>query len=231
MPDETKEKQDTSVKDSSAKAEGSTSSEPTFTKADLDKAKSDALAAAGRTAKDLERREAEIKEKAARYEKWERAQAEKEEEVARQTPDGLTKLQKDRERQKESQKLKEDREVLERDKAEHEAELTEAKEAKQEVTIWKVASELKVDPVILKERCTKYKLTTIEDITDYAKEHAASLVQQEKKETPKVHPNTNEKGGVGKKIYTLTQISDRKFWEENKEDILLARDEGRIVDK
>jgi hypothetical protein len=203
MPDETKEKQDTSAKDASAKAEGSTSSEPTFTKADLDKAKSDALAAAGRTAKDLERREAEIKAKNEEYDKWKRAQAEKEEEEARQKPDGLTELQKKRERDKEAQKLKEDREALDREKAEHEADIAEAKEAKQEVTIWKVASELKVDPVILKERCAKYKLTTEENISDYAKEHAASLVQQEKKETPKVHPNTREMGGSTTKIGDL----------------------------
>ena len=57
--------------------------------------------------------------------------------------------------------------------------------------------------MILKERCTKYKLTTKEDITDYAKEHAASLVQQEKKETPKVHPNTREMGGSTTKIGDL----------------------------
>jgi glutaredoxin len=195
MADEIKEKQKTSVKDASAKSDESTSKEPTFTKADLDKAKSDALAAAGRTAKDFERREAEIKEKAARYEKWEREQAEKEEEAVRNDPKGLSELQKKREREKEAQKIKEEREALEREKVEHAEELAAAKEAHQEIAIWTVATDLNVDPTVLKERCAKYKLTTKEDIEDYAKEHAASLIKQEKQETPKVHVNSRETGG------------------------------------
>ncbi len=216
IKDETQAKQDTSLNgDSSAEAEkGSTSKEPTFTKADLEKAKSDALAAAGRTAKDFERKEAEVKEKAARYEKWEREQAEKEEEAVRDDPKGLSELQRKRNLAKKEQEIKDKEAEVARHEAEVEEELNEGREAKQEILVWTVASENNVDPVILKERCTKYKLTTKEDIEDYAKEHAASLTKQEKKETPSVHVNTRENGGSSTKIGDLPPKERIKAIEE-----------------
>lgn len=203
MPDEIKEKQDTSVKDASAKSDESTSKEPTVTKADMEKAVSDALSKAGRTAKDFERREAEIKEKAARFEKWEREQAEREEAEASGKPDGLKELQRKRDLAKKEQEANAKVEEANRRLAEVDEELREGREAKQEITIWQIASDTGVDPVVLKERCAKYKLATKEDIEDYAKEHTASLIKQDKPETPSVHVNTRENGGSATKIGDL----------------------------
>ena len=61
--------------------------------------------------------------------------------------------------------LKKEREALDRDKAEHEAEIKAARETMLEVKVWQIATKYKVDPVALKN----LNLPTAEQIEEVAK--------------------------------------------------------------
>lgn len=92
--DETKETQDVGTSGDAKETSGKT--EETFTRKDLEKATSDALASAGRTAKSFEKREEAItkaEEKVAR-EKQEKYEAEKE--AAKNDPDLLSAIERNR---------------------------------------------------------------------------------------------------------------------------------------
>jgi len=64
-----------------------------------------------------------------------------------------------------------------------------------------------------------------------AEQDAKDKLAQERKEAGLDSTDTGTLPGVsGKRTYTQAQISDRKFWEANKDEILKAQEEGRITD-
>lgn len=104
--DEPKEAQDTSEKDASEETkETSEKTEETFTKSQRDKAISDALAAAGRTAKSLEKREETIKKAEKEAAQKDRERREAELEAARDDPDKLTAIEQRHKREERAAEL------------------------------------------------------------------------------------------------------------------------------
>jgi len=75
---------------------------------------------------------------------------------------------------------------------------------------------------------------TKEDVSTNAQkviQDAKDKLAQERKEAGLDSTDEGTLSGVsGKKTFTQAQISDRKFWEANKEDILKAQEDGRIID-
>jgi len=154
---EGKNAQDSSLNgDTSGDAGGNTSSE-TYTKAQLDeavvKARSDALAKAGRDAKALEAREVSIAEQEKKHQQWQREQEEAEAEKYRDDPEGMKSLQ-------EKRRQKQEREALDADKAAHAEKLTRADELELEVNVWKAAQSKGIDASELKDVCAELGLKT-----------------------------------------------------------------------
>jgi DNA repair exonuclease SbcCD ATPase subunit len=196
--DETKETtQDTSPeKETPSGGKPGTTSEPeakTYTEEEKQKAISDALAKAGREAKALADKEAAlnarqeaIDAKQAEIDEAERRKEAAEFEAAKGDPELLRAYQDKQASKKEladilKQKadLKKEREVLDRDKADHEAEINEAKEAQHEILVWQVASDKGIDPVRLKNLSVKFKIEGKEQLEELADEIASG-----KPETP-----------------------------------------------
>lgn len=112
--DEPKETQD--VKTSEDTKETSEKEPETFTKSQMDKAKSDVLAAAGRTAKSLEKREDAIKKGEERATQREKADYEAEIKAAGDDLDKLSDAEKNRkERERKAELLKREAELEERE--------------------------------------------------------------------------------------------------------------------
>ena len=182
--------------DSSGGDGGSTSPEtPTITKAEMDKAiekaRSDALAKAGRDAKALEAREKQIAEREKAHEEWQRRQEEAEEEAARGDAGKLADLQRKRKERDERKKLEDDRAAFEKEKSEHAEKLTRAEELEQEISVWKAAQKHGLDAEALKEKCAKFGFKTEQQISDFAAELAASGGNR-----GNLHIDTSEKRGA-----------------------------------
>lgn len=137
----------------------------TYSEAEKNKAVSDALAAAGRTAKDFETREASIKaseesfkSKEEELNNREKALDEQELVLARQDParlkiyqDNQAKKIAQAEIDKQRKQLQADKDALNRDKAEHAAEVKLAKDTLTEIALWQIGEKYGVDPSILKD--------------------------------------------------------------------------------
>ena len=141
----------------------------TYTQNQVDKAVSDALSTAGRGAKALEQRENVVKarEDTNKAEQERRDAAELAE--AQKDPDQLAVYQARKAEEKRAKSLDEREADLARDKAEHEAEITAAKETQLEIELWKIAEAEGVDPVELKDMMKDLNLTTVEQAKTAAK--------------------------------------------------------------
>ena len=166
--------------------EGNTSeTEPqTYTKEQIDgivaKAKSDALATAGRTATALEKREATVKarEDANKAEQERRDAAELAE--AEKDPDKLAAYQSRQTERQRAKSLDEREANIARSEAEHGAEITAAKEAQKEITIWEVASAKSIDPMRLKTLSEKFNVEGKEKLEEMAEEIASKKGETDK---------------------------------------------------
>lgn len=193
MTDETvAQNPDTSHEGDSSGGEGSTSPSETFTKAQLDKAVSDALAKAGRTNKDFELREARIKEMESRISDFERRQAEAEEEKYRNDPDGLAKLRKERELRERERRLNEQESLTK-------AEKEELAQLRQERAVSKIAKEKGVDADQLLTKSADLGLTDAERISKLADTLAAlpkdTTPPPETPKTPPLKVDSNRGSG------------------------------------
>jgi hypothetical protein len=201
--DVTETRKDTSQKPGDASTETqptSTTQAKTYTEEEVkqavEKAKSDALAKAGRDAKSFELREKSLteREEAIKAKEVEIEAAELEE--ARTDP---TKMQTYQAKQAKKQqladinteraKLKKDREDFERDKTEHEAEITAARETQREIDIWELGEKYGLDPVMLKD------LNLPLDQTETV---AKRLAQNKPPETTELKTDSGVTSGAGK---------------------------------
>jgi len=155
----------------------------TYTEEDVKKQVNDALAAAGRNAKQLTDKEASLKaqEEAIKASKAEidefqskRDQAELE--AAKDDPYKMREYQRKQAQKQETAtiesqraELKKQQEELDRQKAEHEAEVKSARETQMDITLWQIAAAEKVNPVELKDTMKDLSLTTIEQAKALAK--------------------------------------------------------------
>jgi chromosome segregation ATPase len=209
MDEITKPGQDKEQPTSGGKPEStSTIQAKTYTEAELQKAKNDALAAAGRDAKALAEKEASlkaqeeaIKARKAEIEEIEKRIDEAELEAAKGDPEKLREYQakksyKDRLVNLENMKKDLDKreEVLNRSKAEHEEEVKTARETLLEIKIWEIGEKYGVDPVLLKD----LNLPTVDQIEAVAKR----LSEAAPKET--ITPDSGVTSGTGKP--TLEQL-------------------------
>jgi predicted RNase H-like nuclease (RuvC/YqgF family) len=69
---------------------------------------------------------------------------------------------------------------------------------------------------------------TLISLTDGSPEKMDALAKLIGKPKPVVQLDSGKTSGGGKRIYTQEEISDYNFWQANKADIDLARQEGRI---
>lgn len=200
MLDETK---DLNQDNPSGEDKGSTSKEKenepeTLTREQANKEISDKLAAAGRTAKQLEAKaqaiETEKQALQAREEKI--AQKEKEAEdkelAGAETDEEKAKIKAKFDIKAANRELANKVAAFEKEKAEHAAELEAAQETKKEILIFDIAKEAKIDPSDLKDTVTELGLTTQEQI-----KAAAKRLKPAGDKTPlQPDPNTT-KGGAG----------------------------------
>jgi len=148
----------------------------TFTKEQVEKEVSDRLAAVGRDAKTLETREKALdaREQAVKAENERIAQAQREREMAeveaaKDDPAALTLIQQRQSVRAREDKLKADREELDRDKVQHQGDIESANATKREIAIWDIAQKNTVDAATLKEKCDKFNLQTPEQMEEMAK--------------------------------------------------------------
>lgn len=183
----------------------------TYTDEDVKKQVSDALATAGRSAKDLSDKEASIKAQEernnaalARIEEFERQRDQAELTEAQGDPDLMREYQKKQAQKREqttieSQRadLKKGQEELARSKAEHEAEIKSARETQMEIKLWQIAADEKVSPVELKDTAKDLNLTTIEQVEAVAKrlrKVTPTLPLEGEAETTEEQPFTPDSG-------------------------------------
>ena len=76
----------------------------------------------------------------------------------------------------------------------------------------------------------KISKADIQAAKDRAKQEASEILSKERKEAGLDSVDTSIPVGISKKTFTASQIKDRKFWEANKEEILKAQAEGRIIE-
>ena len=181
-------------------SEGTTSKKEakTYTEEEKQRAVSDALATAGRDAKalanqkaDLDARQEAINAKQAEIDEQERQRDAAELEAARGNPE-LMRVYEDKKSQKrvsasiEAQRadIKKQRETLDHDKAEHEAEIKAAKETQREIVIWGVASAKNIDPVRLKNLSVKFNIESKEQVEALAEEIASGKAEPTEPLTP-----------------------------------------------
>lgn len=142
----------------------------TYTEDQVDKAVQAALTKAGRVAKTLEQRETDIKAHedavTAKQEALDAAELER----VKEDPDALAAYKDKKARKKEKDELAQERAQLERDKAEHAAEIQAARDAQKEIIIWQVASAKSVDPMRLKTLSDKFSIEGKEKLEELADE-------------------------------------------------------------
>lgn len=156
MADETNKAPKDSTETSKGK-EGSTSGkEPTFTKDERDKAVSDALSAAGRTAKELEgrtslldTREQRVKDSEAKETERQTTRDAKELEDAAGDSEKLSAVKIRQEARVQVAEAKKEREEARKERAEHEVEIAEAKATKLGTSISDIAKRHGVDTATL----------------------------------------------------------------------------------
>jgi len=153
----------------------------------IDKAVQAALTKAGRDAKALETKAADLEAREQRIKEHERLRDQAELEAAKSDPVKLTAYQ-----------LKKDRELLEKEKAEHQAEITAAKETQREVLVWQVASDKGVDPMRLKNLSTEFNLQGKEQLEKLAAEIAS------KTEPSKIKTDSGVTSGARKDLSSLS---------------------------
>lgn len=200
-------------------AEGITPKQPrTYTEEELQKAKSDALAAAGRDAKSLSEKEAALKadREAIEAEKtriadWERRREEAELTEARRDPDKLAAWQKkqtEKTRDAEFAKREQDVKKREQDLARREAETAETVKAAQETTlgmkVYEIAAKYELNPEELRKDMKDLTLTTLEQLEKYAKRISTTGQRPPGGEDAKVPttPLTVPTSGGARKDYT-----------------------------
>lgn len=94
---------------------------------------------------------------------------EADEEKIRDNPELADLLRQKKALQSDKAKIQADRRELERQRLEHEADIKLAKESLSERMTDRIAGEHKIDAVKLRESCTKFGLTTEEQVADMAK--------------------------------------------------------------
>jgi hypothetical protein len=174
---------------SEAKTQGTSKDQPkTYTDEEVTKRISDELAAKGRDAKSLETKAAQLKQlgdsveaEKAKIAKWQEEREQEEIEAAKDSPDALTLIQRKQTLRKKEAEFAEKQAAFDTAKAEHDAELQDARDVKREITIWQIAGE-DIDPRKLKDACDKLNAQTEEQI-----KAIADNIRPEKKteETPK----------------------------------------------
>lgn len=174
---------------------GGTSKESaeTLTKDQVDKLVSDALAKAGRTAKDFEKKEAAIKTEKEAIAKWQADREKEELDSVKDDPEALTLLQRKKAVKEAEAKLATEREALDKEKAEHAEKLTAAEETERELLIWELAGD-KIDPDKLKGICDKLKAKTKEEI-----QAIVDIIAGEVKPNLKIKPDLSATIGSGTK--------------------------------
>ena len=183
MDDPKETKQGTPGQDarlSSGRTEGTSQDIPeTLTREAAQKLVSDALAKQGRELKAAKteaesyktahsKLESELNETKEKMNEIQRRIDEAEEEEAKNSPESLRLYQRQRQLREDEAKLKEGKRQLEKERQEHTAELTEAREGKMEMAIISMAVEHHIDIGKLKEKCQRFNLTTEEQISEMA---------------------------------------------------------------
>ena len=170
--DETKETKGDSLQSGKAPTGevGTTPTPEVYTKAQLEEAIQKDRIQRGRDTKSLEQRETSIKAHedavTAKQEALDAAELER----VKEDPDALAAYKDKKARKKERDELAEERAQLERDKAEHAAEIQAAREAQKEITIWQVASAKNIDPMRLKTLSDKFSIEGKEKLEELADE-------------------------------------------------------------
>ena len=153
----------------SAAQQGTPNQAPqTFTQEQVQKQVSDALARAGRAAKDLETRTADITAREIRILKAEQERELAELEAVKDKPEELSIVQR---RQKLAADIRTHNAEVERQRAEwlsHEAEITEAKATRFEVSVMSLAEKHGVSAEVLKAKAFELAITTAEGIAKLA---------------------------------------------------------------
>lgn len=122
-------------------------------------------------------------------------------------------------------KLATEKAQLEASKETHAQKLARLVEEDREAAVLEVVTEFEVKPEVLSTFAKNHNLSTAEAIR---KEAALYWSAKAREETPPVTTISGHSSGNGKRVYTEAEISDFKFWKEHKDDIELARTEGRI---
>jgi len=165
---------------SEGETQGTSKQTRTYTEEELQKAKSDALAQAGRDAKALSDREAAIKAREEAAAESDRRREEAELTEARKDPDKLAQynkkqadkqIEKQRKADSDAEKLalRKEREQLEREKAENEAVLKAWREDILERKVFELAGKYNLNPVVLKDGMKDLGLSTAEQAEALAK--------------------------------------------------------------
>jgi hypothetical protein len=213
--------------------DGSTSTEAktrTYTEADHKKAVSDALAEQGRKHK-LALAQAERKAQEAAQSSIRKLEAERDE--LERTLDELDKDDEDKTRLakllRENKKKSDD---LERRLSDYEPRIQKAEDFELTEMCREIAANYEGgDADKLKRIANRTKFNDGEDKADQIKDLADEIWAKKAEAQPKEEPPRKVDSGVttgGKHIYTEAEIQDFNFWKANKEDIELARLEGRI---
>ena len=192
---------------------GTSGGEPeTYTKEQAEKLISDALAKAGRTAKQLEKREAEIKTRddarQAELDARQKRLDDAEFEAIKGDPD-LETAYKNKKRIGDAQKtLDEDRRKLEAEKLEHADRLKTADDMAREISIWKIAIKHNADPAVVKEKADYLGATSEEQVEAIAEMIGSKEVK------PSLKPDSGMTRGGGQ---DLSSLSGRKLIEKGLE--------------
>lgn len=150
--DGTVDLKDTSaVGQDASKGTQETSQAKTYLESDVQKIVNDRLAQAGRAAKALEAKEAELSAREEAHNQWLRERDEEEYEKARGNPDALSALQRERVAKTEARKIKEERDALERDRVAFQVERDADNVIKKEQKITELAAKYQVNIADLKE--------------------------------------------------------------------------------
>ena len=175
----------------SQEAKGTTSDSPTYTKKQVDKMVSDALAKAGRDAKSLELKEKSLKEREDEINEWRKKQEQTELEAIRDNPQALDLYQKGKAIEQAKADLLRERAELAKQKQEFDEDIKLAKETRREIAIWEIASKYSVDPMTLKE----LGLESMEQVEAVAKAFAP-----ERPPEPSLKPDSGMTAGGGDSV-------------------------------
>ena len=158
--DETKETQENSLPKGKASegSEGTTPKPEVYTKAQLDEAIQKDRIQRGRDAKTLEQRVNDIKAREGAIAKWQADRDAAELAEAQKDPDKLAAYQQKQADRQRRTSLDEREAAIAKREAEHEAEITAAREAQKEIVIWQIASAKNIDPMRLKTLSEKLSI-------------------------------------------------------------------------